>query len=227
MKKGKQKEEKEDEETMPEEREAESIFGGIEAYREGLESHMTMDPSRQENPVTAEAGSVPLTDLQYDMVFLLLCQGESHESIAEVMCTEDDAIDHSELQRSLEKAELELAQAKKIEGKHGSHLTIDPARQEGPVTTEAGSAPMTDDQCDTVFDLVIQGQSHEMIMEIMGVGDGAIDRLQLEQVLKQAKFQVAQAGKTNGKHGSERLQTEIGTNEHDRKGRDSRRGQQL
>ena len=119
MKKGKRKEE-DDGETISEEREAKSTFGGIEAHREGLESHMTIDPARQERPVTAEAGSVALTDYQHNMVFQLVCLGESYEKIMEVMGVNHGWIDRLEVERSVKQAELEIAEAEKTGGKHGS-----------------------------------------------------------------------------------------------------------
>ena len=105
-----------------------------------------------------------------------------------------------------------------------NQLTIDPARQEGPATAKAGSIPLTEEQNDLVFDLATQGHSFNSIIDIMGVQDGAIDRLELERTMKGMEFDFIRQGQPKGEHGSEKLQTEIGTEKHDRRGRDSRRG---
>ena len=108
-----------------------------------------------------------------------------------------------------------------------SQLTIDPARQEGPATAKAGSVPLTEEQADLVFDLAYQGHSFNSIIDIMGAKDGAIDRLELERIMKGMEFDMIRKGQPKGEHGSEKLQTEIGTKKHDRRGRDSRRGREL
>lgn len=94
-----------------------------------------------------------------------------------------------------------------------SHLTIHPARQEGPGTAKAGPFPLTEDRKDLVFDLASSGYPSNTIMEIMGVDNGGIDRLELEEYMKEGEFGMLRMsqGQGKGEHGSERLLTEIGT----------------
>ena len=92
-----------------------------------------------------------------------------------------------------------------------SQLTIDLARQEGPATAKAGSVPLTEEQEELVFNLAYSGHSYNSIMEIMGLNKGAIDRLELIQVMNDAQVEMVRDGLPVGEHGSERLQAEIGT----------------
>ena len=57
-----------------------------------------------------------------------------------------------------------------------------------------------------MFNLAYSGHSYNSIMEIMGVNKGAIDRLELLEVMNDAQIEMARDGLPVGEHGSERLQ---------------------
>ena len=112
--------EEDDERARPEEREAESIFDGIEVCSKDLESQLTIDLARQEGPATAKAGSVPLTEEQNELVFNLAYSGHSYNSIMEVMGVSKIAIDRLELIQDMQDAEIEMIKEALSVGEHGS-----------------------------------------------------------------------------------------------------------
>ena len=120
MKKRTRKEE-DDERARPEEREAESILGGIEVCSKDLESQLTIDLARQEGLATAKAGSVPLTtEEQNELLFNLAYSGHSYNSIVEIMGVSKIAIDRLELIQVMQDAEVEMNRDGLLVGEHGS-----------------------------------------------------------------------------------------------------------
>ena len=113
--------------------------------------------------------------------------------------------------RSEEREAESISDGIEVYRKDLSQMTIDPARQEELATAKGGSTPLTEDQSDLVFQLACLGHSSDSIMEIMGTGDGAVDRVELGLVMKELEFHMITQGQPEGEHGSERLQTEIGT----------------
>ena len=124
---------------------------------------------------------------------------------------EEEEEEDDEENRSEEGEAESISDGIEVYRKDLSQMTIDPARQEEPATAKAGSIPLTEDQSDTVFQLACYGHSFDSIMEIMGAGDGAVDRVELELVMKELEFHMIRQRQTEGEHGSERLQIEIGT----------------
>ena len=87
-------------------------------------------------------------------------------------------------------------------------LKIVAERQEGP---ETAKAELTEDEEDMILSLACKGYSSNTIMEIMGVDDGVIDRLAVEEFMRESEFGMIRIRQAKGEHGSERLQTEIRT----------------
>ena len=102
-----------------------------------------------------------------------------------------------------------------------SQSAIEHAREEGSATAEAGSSRLTEDQINMVYFLLYQGESHDDIMDIIGVDDGASERLEVGRFIKQVESEIIIEEQPEGEHGSKRLQTEIGTKWNDRKGKES------
>ena len=121
MKKGIRKEEEEDddEETRSEEREAESIFGPFVIRPKDPESQPMIDPAKQEEPAAAK-GSIPLTEEQDDMVFLLAYKGHSHKEIMEIMGVDGNVVDPLEVERVMQQMEFGMLGDRQTEGEHGS-----------------------------------------------------------------------------------------------------------
>ena len=79
--------------------------------------------------------------------------------------------------------------------------------------SKAKLVTITQDQVDLAYHLCRERVPLDSIMQIMGVEEGAVDPLELKQVILEIEVSIARDLSAQGEYASKRLQAEIGTDQ--------------